>query len=354
LGKGNTKRPQLNALVKSWAKRSIGEHEDKKMIIVTGGAGFIGSNLVEALESRGKRVVVCDWLGREEKWRNIAKRDLESIVAPEELADFLEDYQSDIEAVFHMGAISTTTETDVDLIIETNFKLSRDLWRWCADAKIPFIYASSAATYGDGSAGFKDDESAKALAKLQPLNPYGWSKHLFDRWVARQKKGGPSQCVGLKFFNVYGPNEYHKGNQRSVADQVYPYAARGEAFSLFKSHNKKYKDGEQLRDFVWVRDCVNVMLWMLDHPKVNGLFNLGSGKSRSFADLASAVYKTAGKKPMIKYRPMPAELRGKYQYFTQADMSKLRKAGYKAAFTSLEDGVKQYVQGYLSKDDKYV
>ena len=327
------------------------------MIIVTGGAGFIGSNLVAALESRGKRVVVCDWLGQDDKWRNIAKRDLEGVIAPESLFGFLEDNAKNIDAIFHMGAISTTTETNVDLIAETNLRLSQNLWQWCRRNDSPFIYASSAATYGDGAAGFTDDATITGLARLRPLNPYGWSKHLFDRWVARQKdamNGAPPQCVGLKFFNVYGPNEYHKGGQRSVAHQIYPVAARGEAFALFQSHNPNYADGGQLRDFVWVGDCVRVMLWMLDHPRVSGLFNLGTGAARSFADLAKAVYQAAGKTPALTFRPMPEELRGKYQYFTQADMTKLRAAGYTDSFTSLEDGVRHYVQDYLAMPDSYV
>ncbi len=324
------------------------------MLIVTGGAGFIGSNLVAALEARGERVVVCDWLGTEDKWRNIAKRDLEGVIAPEQLADFLKSQGSEVEGVFHMGAISTTTEKNVDLIIETNFRLSRDLWLWCKEMRVPFIYASSAATYGDGVAGFKDDESIEGLAKLKPLNPYGWSKHLFDRWVTRQKPhAGGFPCAGLKFFNVYGPNEYHKGGQRSVAHQVFEAAARGETFALFKSHKSDYEDGGQLRDFIWVGDCVNVMLWLYDHPKATGLFNLGTGKARSFADLAVAVYQAAGKAPLIKYRDMPDELRDKYQYFTEADMGKLRAAGYTAPFTKLEDGVKLYIQKYLATQDQY-
>jgi len=232
--------------------------------------------------------------------------------------------------------------------------MSRWLFLWCEKNKVPFIYASSAATYGDGALGFKDEESCDALGKLRPLNAYGWSKNLFDRWVAQQKKRGLSfPCVGLKFFNVYGPNEYHKGGMRSVVEQVYPFAARNEAFSLFKSHNPKYPDGGQLRDFVWVGDCVDVMLWLYQHPKISGLFNLGSGNARSFADLANAVYRAAGKEPQIRYRDMPEELRGKYQYFTEADMGKLRQAGYTAPFTSLEDGVKVYVQKYLAAADKY-
>jgi ADP-L-glycero-D-manno-heptose 6-epimerase len=325
------------------------------MLIVTGGAGFIGSNLVAALEARGERVVVCDWLGSADKWRNIARRDLETFIAPEQLKDYLKQHGSEIEAIFHMGAISSTTETNVDLIMDTNFRLSRDLWLWCKETCVPLIYASSAATYGDGLAGFKDDEDIAALAKLRPLNPYGWSKHLFDRWVTRQKsRGGSFPCVGLKFFNVYGPNEYHKGGQRSVAHQIYPHAARGEAFPLFKSHNPQYEDGGQLRDFIWVGDCVNVMLWLYDHPKISGLFNLGTGNARSFADLAVAVYQAAGNAPLIKYRDMPEPLRDKYQYFTEANMGKLRAAGYTAPFTSLEDGVKLYVQKYLAAEDHHV
>ncbi len=327
------------------------------MIVVTGGAGFIGSNLVAALDKRGERVAVSDWLGSDDKWRNLAKRDLETIVAPENLMDFLNYYAGDVEIIFHMGAISATTESDADKILENNFRLSRELWLWCKDNDARFVYASSAATYGDGAAGFNDDESMEHLATLRPLNPYGWSKNLFDRWVAKQKSRGykgPTQCVGLKFFNVYGPNEYHKGSMRSVAEQVYPLAQRDEAFQLFKSHNPKYPDGGQLRDFVWVGDCVNVMLWLLDHPKINGLYNLGTGKARSFANLAQAVYAAAGKDPKIAFRDMPEELREKYQYFTEANMNKLRAAGYTAPFTSLEEGVRMYVQDFLAKPDPYV
>jgi len=327
------------------------------MILVTGGAGFIGSNLAAALDGRGERVAVCDRLGCGDKWRNLAKRELETMVAPEQLPDFLNYYAGDIEIIFHMGAISSTTERDADLIFENNFRLSRMLWQWCSDNGARFVYASSAATYGDGSEGFRDDESPEALSRLRPLNPYGWSKHLFDRWVARRRvRGGdaPPQCVGIKFFNVYGPNEYHKGSMRSVAEQIFHFAARGEAFPLFKSHRPEYPDGGQMRDFIWVGDCVSVMLWLLDNPKVNGLFNLGTGKARSFDDVAKAVYRAAGKEPLIMYRDMPEELRERYQYFTEADMAKLRSAGFTSPFTPLEEGVRRYVQDYLMKSDKYV
>ena len=326
------------------------------MILVTGGAGFIGSNLVAALEGRGERVVVSDWLGTDDKWRNLAKRDLADLLAPEQLFDFLNYTGDRIKAVFHLGAISSTTETDADLIIQTNFRLSCALWVWCRDHGKRMIYASSAATYGDGAEGFKDDESIAGLARLRPLNAYGWSKHLFDRWIARQKDSGkqlPPQIAGLKFFNVNGPNEYHKDTMRSVAEQIYPFAARRETFSLFKSYHPDYADGGQLRDFVWVGDCVKVMLWLLDQPAVSGLFNVGSGNARSFADLAKAVYEAAATKPLIAFREMPEALRGRYQYFTEANLDKLRQAGFAEPTTSLEDGVRLYVK-YLAAADKYV
>lgn len=326
-------------------------------ILVTGGAGFIGSNLVAALEERGGHdLVVCDTLGNGEKWRNVAKRGLADIVAPDRLLDYLGADGRDIDAVFHLGAISATTETDADKIIENNFRLSCALWSWSTRHGKRLIYASSAATYGDGSAGFDDDGSAKALARLRPLNAYGWSKHLFDRRVtALIGRDGPrpAQHVGLKFFNVYGPNEYHKGSQRSVVHQLYPKATRGDAAILFKSHNPAYPDGGQMRDFIWVGDCVAVMLWLLDHPRVNGLFNIGTGQARSFADLARAVFAACGRNARIEYVDTPVEIRDKYQYFTEARMERLRGAGYEAPFTSLEDGVRLYVERFLATSDPY-
>ena len=328
------------------------------MIVVTGGAGFIGSNLVAGLERRGGHdLVVCDRLGSGDKWRNIAKRELADIVPPERLFEFLDANRGKVETIFHLGAISSTTETKVDLIVEQNFRTSQALWQWCAENKARFIYASSAATYGDGSAGFVDDDSANGLAKLRPLNPYGWSKHVFDRRVARllaNKAAKPAQHVGLKFFNVYGPNEYHKGGQRSVAHHLYPRAVAGEAARLFKSHNPAYPDGGQMRDFVWVGDCVSVMMWLLDHAKVNGLFNLGTGKARSFADLARALYAAAGRNANIEYVDTPEAIRDKYQYFTEARMERLRAAGYELPMTSLEDGIRMYVRDHLATADPYV
>ncbi len=327
------------------------------MFVITGGVGFIGSNIVWALEQAGAgKVVVCDRLRASNKWRNIAKRELADIVAPEGLFEFLEANATNVEAVIHMGAISSTMETDVDLIVDTNFRLSLDLWHWCTRHHVRFIYASSAATYGDGSGGFDDDGSSEALAGLRPLNAYGWSKHLFDRRVARMvaaKEPRPPQWVGLKFFNVYGPNEYHKDRMRSIVNQVFPNARDGEPAVLYKSHNPDYKDGGQLRDFIWVGDCIDMIMWLLENPGVSGLFNCGTGKARSFADLTKAVYGAMGKKAKIKYVVTPSEIRSKYQYFTEAKTDRLRAAGYEKPFTSLEDGIAQYIGEFLNTDDPY-
>ena len=327
------------------------------MIIVTGGAGFIGSNILAWLEKqRYKDIVVVDWLGNEDKWKNIAKRELAAIVAPENMFDYMEKHKEAITAVIHMGAISTTTETDVDLIIRSNFELSWKLWEFCRDNEKQFIYASSAATYGDGSQGFIDDNDLSALNALRPLNPYGWSKALFDRKVAREvleKRATPKQYVGLKFFNVYGPNEYHKGGQKSVIAHIFPQVKNDEETLLFKSYNPDYKDGEQLRDFVWVGDIVAVILWMLQNPHVNGIYNVGTGQARSFYDLAKATWAAMGKEPKIGFKDMPETLRDKYQYYTQADLTHLRNAGFIQPMTSLEEGVRQYVQNYLNKEDMY-
>ncbi len=328
------------------------------MYVVTGGAGFIGSNIVAALEARGvKDIVVVDRLRSGDKWRNIGKRGLADIVHPDYVLQYLETNAKSVEAVIHMGAISSTTEDDADKILTNNFSLTLGLWKWCSAHEKRFIYASSAATYGDGSRGFSDEFSEAALARLRPMNPYGWSKHLFDRRVASKvfnNRRTPAQWVGLKFFNVYGPNEYHKGGQQSVVAQVYPRAAADANCLLFKSHNPQYPDGGQMRDFVWVGDCVDVVMWLLDNPQVSGLFNLGTGQARSFLDLASAVYRALGKEPKIKFIDTPTEIRDRYQYFTQADMRALRKAGYAKAFTSLESGIHQYVVNYLHTEDPYV
>lgn len=327
------------------------------MFLVTGGAGFIGSNIAAALNKRSTApVVVCDRLRQGQKWQNIAKRDLADVVFPDRLFEALEQWRGSISAVIHMGALTSTTERDADRMIETNFRLSMRLWRWCAEAEVPFIYASSAATYGDGAQGFDDTATCEGLARYRPLNVYGWSKHLFDRWVASQMAEGapaPPQWAGLKFFNVYGPNEYHKGAQGSVVQRLYPEVKAGRPARLFASHRPDYPDGGQLRDFVWVDDCVEVVLWLLGRPDVSGLFNVGSGCARSFLDLATAVFHALGREVVIEYFPMPEEIRDQYQYFTEARLDRLRAAGYNAPSTTLEEGVAAYVQRFLDTSDRY-
>ena len=325
------------------------------MILVTGGAGFIGSNLVAALEARGEAVAVCDRLGEGEKWRNLAKRELAALVEPAALDDFLARRRGKISAIFHMGAVSATTERDADLILRTNFTLSEHLWEWSAEHGARFFYASSAAVYGDGSAGYDDDPGA--LPRFRPLHPYGWSKLLFDRRVVRlaQAEGPqPPQWAGFRFFNVYGANEYHKGAMRSVAKQVHERLSSGEPALLFRSHNPAYPDGGQRRDFIAVGDCIDAMMWLYDHPRTSGLFNLGTGKARSFAELAHAVAAALGKELVIRYVDTPAELRPQYQYFTEATTARLRRAGYARPFTSLEDGIGRYVKDFLSAPDPYL
>ncbi len=325
------------------------------MIVVTGGAGFIGSNIVAALAADGERVAVCDRLRQADKWRNLARVPLAELMAPEALLAWLPANAAEIEAIVHMGAISSTTEKDVDLIAEVNFRLSQALWRWCALAGKRFIYASSAATYGGGESGFDDDP--RQLPRLRPLNPYGWSKHLFDRWVAQIAAAGgptPPQWVGLKFFNVYGPNEYHKGPMRSVVAQKYPLAAAGRPVTLFRSHRPDIPDGGQQRDFIYVRDCAQVVQWLLGHPHVNGLFNLGTGRARSFADLARALFAALQRPVQLEYVDTPPPVLAHYQYFTEARMERLRQAGYTQPFTSLEEGVADYVQRYLARSDPYL
>lgn len=327
-----------------------------RKILVTGGAGFIGSNIVAALSGLGDEVIVCDWLEQGEKWKNLANHTICDFVDPEKLEDWLQT-TGKIDAIIHMGAISATTETDGDLILDRNFRPTKMLWNWCIANDCQYIYASSAATYGNGDQGFDDDQSEDALVELKPLNLYGYSKHAFDKFVAHEEKTNgatPPQWAGLKFFNVYGPNEYHKGSMKSVIAQSYPKIAAGEAVTLFKSHNPNYEDGGQLRDFVYVKDCVKVILWLLKNPEVSGLFNLGTGSARSFKDLALATFKAAGKNPDIQYIDTPVSIRDKYQYFTEANMQKLKEAGYGGNFYSLEDGIADYVQEYLAKEDPYL
>jgi ADP-L-glycero-D-manno-heptose 6-epimerase len=325
------------------------------MLLVTGGAGFIGSNVVAALNDAGRAdVAVCDLLGHDGKWRNLAKRQLADIVPPVELADWLKGRR--LEAVIHLGAISETTATDGDLVIETNFRLSMRLLDWCTANATPFIYASSAATYGEGAQGFRDDPSVAALQALRPMNLYGWSKHLFDMAVAERASRGdklPPQWVGLKFFNVFGPNEYHKGTMMSVLARRFDDIRAGRPVQLFKSHREGIADGDQRRDFIYVDDVVRVMMWLLATPDVSGIFNVGTGKARSFRDMMLAAYAALGAAPNIWYIDMPEAIRGSYQYFTQGDVARLQHAGYNGGFTALEDAVATYVRGYLDSADRF-
>ncbi len=327
------------------------------MILVTGGAGFIGSNIVAGLEAAGAGpICVVDRLGTDDKWKNLRGRELDELIDPAGLDDFLHARGREIGYVVHMGAISATTESDADLIIENNLRLSQKLWRWCARQDVPFLYASSAATYGDGAQGFDDDASPEGLAKLVPMNPYGWSKHLFDRWVARSVANPgpkPPQWVGLKFFNVYGPNEHHKGDMRSVVLKNHPSASQGEAVTLFRSHDPDYEDGGQKRDFVYVKDCEHVVLWLMDNRDVSGLFNLGTGRAQTWLELMGALYAAVGQELEVDWVDTPEDIRDQYQYFTEADMGRLRAAGYDRRFRSVEEGVADYVERHLSRDDPY-
>ncbi|MGP9813678.1 ADP-glyceromanno-heptose 6-epimerase [Rhodopseudomonas sp. NSM] len=325
------------------------------MLLVTGGAGFIGSNIVAALNDAGRSdVAVCDFLGHDGKWKNLAKRQLADVVPPAELSDWLKGRR--LDAVFHMGAISETTATDGDLVIDTNFRLSMRLLDWCTENKVPFIYASSAATYGDGAQGFSDDPSLAALKQLRPMNLYGWSKHLFDLAVlerAGRREPLPPQWAGLKFFNVFGPNEYHKGTMASVLARRFEDIKAGRVVQLFKSHRDGIADGDQRRDFIYVDDVVRVMMWLFATPSVSGLFNVGTSHARSFRDLILAAYSALGTPPQIDYIDMPEQIRGSYQYFTESEGDRLRAAGYNGGFTPLEDAVASYVNGYLDGSDRF-
>jgi ADP-L-glycero-D-manno-heptose 6-epimerase len=325
------------------------------MLLVTGGAGFIGSNVVAALNDAGRAdVAVCDVLGHDGKWRNLAKRQLADIVPPAQLPDWLQGRR--LDAIIHLGAISETTAADGDLVIETNFRLSMRLLDWCTANATPFIYASSAATYGDGAQGFGDDASMPALKRLRPMNLYGWSKHLFDMAVAERAARAealPPQWAGLKFFNVFGPNEYHKGAMMSVLARRFDDIRAGKPVQLFKSHRDGIADGDQRRDFIYVDDVVRVMMWLLATPSVSGLFNVGTGKARSFRDLMLSAYSALGTAPNIHYVDMPEQIRGSYQYFTQSEVDRLRRAGYNGGFTALEDAVETYVKGFLNSADRF-
>ena len=325
------------------------------MFLVTGGAGFIGSNVVASLNEAGRAdIAVSDVLGSDGKWRNLAARALADFVPPGELTHWLEGRK--LDAVIHLGAISSTMATDGDAVMENNFRLSLRLLDWCTATRTPFLYASSAATYGDGEQGYADDWAQGGLNKLEPMNLYGWSKHLFDLAVVervRRQETMPPQWAGLKFFNVFGPNEYHKGEMMSLVAKRFDEAKAGKPIRLFKSHRAGIADGEQKRDFIYVDDAVAVVRWLMEKPQVSGIFNVGTGQARSFRDLMTALLAALGRPPDIEYIDMPVSIRDSYQYFTEARTENLRRAGYNAAFTPLETAVKRYVNDYLDRADRY-
>ena len=320
------------------------------MILVTGGAGFIGSALVAALNARGiDDILIVDILGRDQRWKNLRRLRYTDYMEADDFSDMVATEQVDweIEAILHLGACSDTTETDCSYLVKNNFEFSKLLAGWAMELGARFIYASSAATYGDGAQGFEDDETR--IETLLPLNMYGYSKQMFDLWCRR--RGLLERCVGLKYFNVYGPNEYHKAEMRSFVLKAYEQIGAEGRVRLFKSHRPDYGHGQQLRDFIYVKDAVEMTLFFLDNPDLGGLYNIGTGSARSWNDLAGAVFAAMGRQPAIDYIDMPDSLRDKYQYFTQADIGKLRDAGCAAPITPLEDAVKDYVRNYLMKDD---
>jgi len=315
------------------------------MIVLTGGAGFIGSCFLASLNAAGRNdVLVVDSLGKGEKWKNLVGKQFIGIVGKEEFRDMMTvgDVE-DVEAVIHMGACSVTTETDADYLYDNNYRYSVDVAEFALERDARFIYASSAATYGDGDQGYSD-----ASMELRPLNMYGYSKHLFDQWI--WKEGLEQSCVGLKFFNVFGPNEYHKGSMASLVSKAIPQIQETGSVRLFKSTDPAYPDGGQMRDFVYVKDVCTVMMKLLSQPQVNGIMNLGTGVARSWNDLINAVFASMGLEPNIVYADMPAELEQQYQNYTQAEMSLMKKKFPDVEFRNLESAVADYVQVYLLKD----
>jgi ADP-L-glycero-D-manno-heptose 6-epimerase len=315
------------------------------MIIVTGGAGFIGSCVVRTLNDAGRDdIIIVDNVAETDKWMNMRNKRFIKYVHKSEFLKELPTYEN-VEAIIHMGAQSSTTERDFDYLWKNNFEYTKMLWNYCAEKHISFIYASSAATYGDGTLGFDDQMD---IDELRPLNGYGYSKQLFDQWVKHQAKVFPKQHVGLKFFNVYGPNEYFKGSMASMVFHGFNQIKADGEIRLFKSCNPDYEDGGQLRDFVYVKDICSVILFMLKNNNISGLFNVGTGRAQSFRELAEATFNALGLEPNIKYIDMPEKLRGKYQYYTKAEMSKLQSVGYPRPFADVSEGVRDYVQNYLN------
>ncbi len=317
------------------------------VIAVTGAAGFIGSYLVGFLNELGfGQLILVDDFSDERKCLNLKGKRYISKVHREQFFEWTKSHSGKIQYMFHLGARTDTTEMDYEVHRKLNLEYSKAVWEFCVKEQVPVVYASSAATYGNGEHGYSDDHAL--LQELQPLNPYGLSKHEFDVWALEQKKTPPF-WAGVKFFNVYGPNEYHKGRMASVILHAFNQIKEKGSVRLFRSHNPDYKDGEQIRDFVYVKDVVKMCTWLMEKQPENGLYNVGSGQARTFKDLVHAIFDTVEKPVNIEFIDTPEDIRDKYQYFTEADMSKLRKAGYDAAFYSLEEGVREYVSAYLAK-----
>jgi ADP-L-glycero-D-manno-heptose 6-epimerase len=315
------------------------------MIVVTGAVGFIGSCLIARLSEDGfNAIIAVDNFENEEKNKNLANKKILQKIDRNNFISWLAENQETVEFIFHIGARTDTAEFDTTLLAALNTDYTKKIWQKCVEYQIPMVYASSAATYGLGEYGYDDDESK--INKLIPLNPYGDSKNEFDKWALDQKEK-PFFWVGLKFFNVYGPNEYHKGRMASVVYHAFHQIEKSGAMKLFRSHNPKYKDGEQMRDFVYVKDVVEVCMFLMHHRKNSGIYNLGSGQARTFLDLTKAVFKAVEKEEKISFVDTPADIRDKYQYFTEAKMDKLRSIGYNKDFTTLEEGVEDYVKNYL-------
>lgn len=317
------------------------------LIVVTGGAGFIGSNLVEELARRRQLVVVIDDFDDSAKWVNVRHANIHDLVSWSKAFEWLDAHSQAVSGVFHLGAISATTANDINLLLAKNVHFSNAMWEWCANEEKPLVYASSAATYGDGELGFSDTMGLDDLEKLAPLNPYAWSKHLVDLRTLRAANTDarrPPAWYGVKFFNVYGPREHHKGDMRSVALKLYETVEAGKPIELFRSHRPDFEDGKQLRDFVHVGDCVDVLLWLMAERPENGLYNIGTGRAEPFLEIANAVIQETRAQTEVRFIDMPEALRERYQYFTQADMGKLRAAGYSRRFRGVAEGVRDYVR----------
>ena len=323
------------------------------MIVITGGAGFIGSGIIWGLNNRGfDNIIIVDRLQRDERWKNLTNLKFADYIDKD---TFIEDIKNDnlnlpIEGIIHLGACSDTLERDADFLIQNNFEYTKRLAKWSVKKGVRFVYASSAATYGDGSAGFSDEH--ERLHLLRPLNMYAYSKHIFDLWALRN--GLLDDIAGLKYFNVFGPNEYHKSEMKSIILKSYEQIKESGSIKLFRSHKKKFKDGMQMRDFIYIKDTVDMTLFIYDNHNANGIYNVGTGKARTFYDLAVNVFTALGKKINIEYIEMPDAIRNRYQYFTQADLSKLNNIGYHKNIMQFEDAVSEYIRDYILSNDKYL